>query len=77
MLSVDCTFGHLRKQKPHSLLSIYAAADAVIQSQFGGSPLIMEILGIFKLRDFMKMLGQDNDAIAKLDEALSQIPNQI
>ena len=49
----------------------------MIQSQFGGSPLIMEILGIFKLRDFMKMLGQDNDAIAKLDEALSQIPNQI
>lgn len=79
MLSVDCTFGHLRKQEAAQplLAGIYAAADAVIQSQFGGSPLIMEILGIFKLRDFMKMLGQDNDAIAKLDEALSQIPNQI
>lgn len=79
MLSVDCTFGHLRKQEAAQplLAGIYAAADAVIQSQFGGSSLVIEILGIFKLRDFMKMLGQDNDAIAKMDEALSQIPNQI
>ena len=79
MLSVDCTFGHLRKQEAAQplLAGIYAAADAVIQSQFEGSPLVIEILSIFKLRDFMKMLGQDNDAIGKLDAALNQIPNQI
>lgn len=78
MLSADCTLGHLRKQEAAQplLKDVYAAADAVIQAQFGGSPLIIEILSVFKIRDFMKMLGQDNETIEKLDEALRQIPNK-
>ena len=78
MLSVDCTFGHLRKQEAAQplLTGIYAAADAIIQKQFGGSALVMEVLSIFKLRDFMKMLGQDETAIDQMDAALNQIPNQ-
>lgn len=78
MLSVDCTFGHLRKQETAQplLASIYTAADMVIQQQFGGNPLAIEILSVFKLRDFMKMLGQDQNTIDQMDAALKQIPNQ-
>lgn len=78
MLSVDCTFGYLRKQVAAQPLmtGLYAAADAIIQTQFGGSPLIIEVLSIFKLRDFMKMLGQDQATIDQMDAALNQIPNQ-
>ncbi len=78
MLSVDCTFGHLRKQEAAQplLANIYAAADMVIQQQFGGNPLVIEIFSIFKLRDFMKMLGQDQNTIEQTDAALNQIPNQ-
>lgn len=78
MLSVDCTFGHLRKQEAAQplLVNIYAAADMVIRQQFGGNPLVIEIFSIFKLRDFMKMLGQDQNTIEQMDAALNQIPNQ-
>ncbi len=78
MLSVDCTFGHLRKQEAAQplLANIYAAADMVIRQQFGGNPLVIEIFSIFKLRDFMKMLGQDQNTIEQMDAALNQIPNQ-
>lgn len=77
MLSVDCTFGHLRKQVTAQklLTDVYTALDGVIQTQFGGSSLILDALGVFTLREFMKMLGQDDEAIRKLDEQLRQIPN--
>lgn len=77
-LSVDCTIGHLKKQRAADaiLASVYAAADAVIKEQFGGSELVNGILGIFKLSDFLKMIGQPAEAVEQLDAALRQIPNQ-
>ena len=77
MLSVDCTFGHLQKQKAAQPLmtDIYAAADDLIQNQLGVTPLINELLANHKLRDLMKILGQGRETIEKLDAALNQIPN--
>lgn len=79
MLSVDCTFGHLRKQEAASplLAGIYAAIDAIIQDKFNGNPLIIEVVSSFKLCDFMKMMGHDDEAIGQLDAALKQIPNKL
>lgn len=78
MLSVDCTFGHLRKQEAaqNLLTEFYAALNALIQVEFGGSSLILDALGVVKMRDFMKMLGQEEESIQKMDAALNQIPNQ-
>ncbi len=77
-LSVDCTLGHLRKQeKAQPLLQhFYKMVDAVIQERFDGSPLVIDILSIYKLRDLLAMLGQEKEDIEKLNDALTQIPNQ-
>ncbi len=77
-LSVDCTLGHLRNQAAAQPLleHFYKALDAVIQAQFDGSPLVIDILSIYKLRDLLAMLGQEQEAVEKLNDALKQIPNQ-
>ena len=79
VLSVDCTLSYLRKQEAAQpiLAGLLAAADAVAEKQFGGSPLVIEILSIFKLRDFMKLLGTEQSAIEQMDAALRQIPNRM
>lgn len=79
MLSVDCTFGHLRNQPAaHPILAdVFVAADALVQNQFGGNPLLVEVLSIFKLRDFLKIIGKDKAVIEQLDADLNKIPNQL
>jgi len=79
MLSVDCTYGYLRKQEAAQplLVEINEALNAILKKQFSESDLALNALGIYKMRDFMKMLGKDEEAVRKMDEQLCQIPNRM
>ena len=76
-LSVDCTLAYLRKQDAAATVldQFFETLNTVIEKQFGGNSAVINILGIFKLRELLNTLGQEKTAIEALDAALQQIPN--
>ena len=78
MLSVDCTFGHMKKQSGATAImaEFNVIVDALIQKQFTGNELLYEVLAGFTVRDMMRMLNFPAEKIDAINEALLQIPNE-
>lgn len=80
MLSVECTMGHLIKQRGAAetvLKDVFAQLREGIQQIYGPmTDTLYGFISLFKLTDMLKIADVPQESINTLDLALRQIPNQ-